>query len=299
MKVVNSIFDIPQFEDPVYLTIGAYDGLHLGHQAILKQLHKESKKRGKQVVLTFLNHPSTYLRPSTPAPLLIPFEQRLKLFEEHGIDLVIALPFDGGFANQTYKDFFQSLSKHLPIKHLIVGDDARFGKDRAGGPQEIKSLNLFKTTYLPKETYHKELISSGSIRSYLEKGELKKVKKMLGRPYSLRLPFDAMNVIREDDIQYKWTSGAEKICLLPSAVYAVDIHTNGKKLPAIAFYRGSHSINNETTLSLSLIFEKELSPADEIEITFVSYLHDELDGPIEVSPQTNLLETLKPEFFPL
>ncbi len=299
MKVVNSILDIPHFEEPVTLTIGVYDGLHLGHQAILKQLHKESKKGGKQVVLTFSNHPSTYLRPNSPAPLLIPLNQRLKLLEEQGIDLVIALPFDTEFANQTYQDFFQSLCKKLPIKHLIVGDDARFGKGREGGPHEIEALGLFQTTYLPKETHHKELISSGNIRSYLEKGDLKKVKKLLGRPYSLRLPFDVLNVIREDDIQYKWVTGAEKLCLLPSAVYAVDLQTEGKKIPAIAFYRGSHSINNETELSLTLIFEKELPPADEIEMTFVSYLHDELDSETVTPSRANLLETLKPEFFPL
>lgn len=298
MKVVNSILDIPHFEEPISLTIGVYDGLHLGHQAILKRLHRESKKDGKQVVLTFSNHPSTYLRPNSPTPLLIPLNQRLKLLEEYDIDLVIALPFDAEFANQTYHGFFQSLCKKLPIKHLVVGDDARFGKGREGGLHEIEALSLFQTTYLPKETYHKEFISSGKIRSYLEKGDLKKVKKMLGRPYSLRLPFDPLNVIREDDIQYKWTTGAQKISLLPSAVYAVNLHTEGKKIPAIAFYRGCCSINNETKLSLTLIFEKMLPPADEIEITFVSYLHDEIDSEKVTPSKAYLLETLKPEFFP-
>ncbi|QVL58224.1 MAG: hypothetical protein KFB93_03850 [Simkaniaceae bacterium] len=298
MKVVNSILEIPPLEGPVSLTIGVYDGLHLGHQAILKRLHKETKKEGSRVLLTFSNHPSTYLRPNSPAPLLMTFNHRLKLLEEHSIDLVIALPFDSTFAKQTYEEFFNSLCQRLPIKHLIVGDDARFGKERKGGPDEIKALDLFTTTYLPKETYHKEPISSGAIRSYLEKGDLKKVKKMLGRPYSLRLPFDEANVIREDEVQYKWVTGAEKVCLLPPAVYAVDLQTEGKKIPAIAFYRGTHSINNETELSLTLIFEKEIPPSDEIEITFVSYLHDELDSEMVAPSRTNLLETLKPEFFP-
>ena len=298
MKVVNSILDIPLFEEPAVLTIGVYDGLHLGHQAILKQLHKESKKGSKRVVLTFSNHPSTYLSPNSSAPLLMTFNHRLKLLEKQGIDLVIALPFDATFANQTYKDFFKTLCTYLPIKHLIVGNDARFGKDRKGGPNEIEALGLFSTTYLPKETYHKELISSGTIRSYLEKGDLKKVKKMLGRSYSLRLPFDILNVVEEEDVQYKWITGAEKVCLLPSAVYAVDLQTDGRKIPAIAFYRGTHSINNETNLSLTLIFEKELPSADEIEISFVSYLHDELDSEIAAPLRANLLESLKPEFFP-
>ncbi|MDJ0651834.1 MAG: hypothetical protein QNJ27_02340 [Simkaniaceae bacterium] len=298
MKVINSIFDIPYFEKPVLLTIGVYDGVHLGHQAILKQLHKESKKKEKKVVITFSNHPSTYLSPNSPAPLLFPLNQRLKLLEEQGIDLVIALPFDTEFANQTYEEFFQSLCKKLPIKHLIVGDDARFGKGRDGGPDEIEDLSLFQTTYLPKETCQKELISSRNIRSYLEKGDLKKVKKMLGRPYSLRLPFDALNVICEDDLHYKWITGAQKVCLLPSAVYAVNLYAERKKIPGIAFYRGSYSMNNETEVSLTLIFEKEVPPTDEIEIVFLSYLHDELDGETMTPFKADPLQTLKPEFLP-
>ncbi len=296
MKVAHSFDEIPPLQGPVILTIGVYDGLHLGHQAILKQLHKETRKGGSCVVLTFSNHPSTHLRPNSPAPLITTLKHRLELLKKFDIDLVIVLPFDTQFANQSYNDFFKTLRSYLPFDHLIIGDDARFGKDRAGGPNEVKALG-FDVTYLSKETYHKEAISSGLIRSYLEKGDLKKVKKMLGRPYSLRLPFDVCNVIREDEVQYKWITGIDKICLLPSAVYAVDLQTEGKKIPAIAFYRGSQNINKETELSLTLIFEKEPPTAEEIEITFISYLHNELDSESATPSRANLLETLKPEFF--
>ncbi len=297
MKVIKSFNEIPPLKGPISLTIGVFDGLHLGHQAILKQLHKETRKGGTRVALTFSNPPSTYLRPSSPVPLLMTLNHRLELFNKLDIDLVIVLPFDAQFANQSYEEFFKTLRTYLPFDHLTVGDDARFGKERAGGPNEIKALG-FDVTYLPKESYHKEPISSGVIRSYLEKGELKKVKRMLGRPYSLRLPFDSCNVTREDEVQYKWVSGIDKVCLLPSAVYAVDIQTEGKKIPAIAFYRGSQNIYKVKELSLSLIFEKELLPADEIEITFISYLHNELDSETAAPSRANLLETLKPEFFP-
>lgn len=296
MKVVNSIVEIPELEGPIALSIGVFDGVHLGHQTILKELQKETKKGGTRVALTFSNHPSTFLHPNTPVPIIIPFEQRLGLLEEAGIDLVIALPFNQIFANQTYESFFKTLHESLPFEHLVVGDDARFGKDRLGGLKELEALNLFHAHFLKKETYQKETISSGTIRSYLEKGNLKKVKKMLGRPYSLRLPFDALNVIREDEVQYKWVTGTEKIALLPSGVYAVDLETAGKKVSAITFYRGSQNINKETSVSLTLIFEKELTPTNEIEITFVSYLHDDLEEQ-PFSSKANLLQSLNPEFF--
>ncbi|MCB1115935.1 MAG: hypothetical protein KDK71_05640, partial [Chlamydiia bacterium] len=222
----------------------------------------------------------------------------LKLLEKEGIDLVIALPFDQTLATQAYDTFFKTLHSHLPFHHLIVGSDARFGKERLGGPQEIATLNLFQTTYLDKEALHKETISSNTIRSHLENGELKKVKKMLGRPYSLSLPFDSLNVVRQDEVQYQWVTGAENIALLPSAVYAVDLQTSGKKIPAIAFYRGYQTISKEKTFSLTLIFEKELPPSDTIEITFLSYLHDELDSSAPKPSKINLLKSLKPEFIP-
>ena len=90
---------------------------------------------------------------------------------------MIALPFDATIANQSYENFFKYLRNYLPFDQLIVGEDARFGKGRAGGPEEIKALE-WNTEYLPKETYHKEPISSGVIRRFLEKREFKKVRKM-------------------------------------------------------------------------------------------------------------------------
>jgi len=298
MKVIHSIAGLPSLDQPTLCTIGVYDGLHLGHQMILKELYKQSKTGEKRIVLTFSNHPSTYLKPNTPTPLLIPFNHRLKLLEKEGIDLVVVLRFDAQIANQSYEDFFHFLCANLPIKHLIVGEDARFGKDRRGGKPEIEALNLFKITYLSKKRCHKELISSEMIRFYLEKGDLKKVKKMLGRPYSLRLPFDPLNIAQEDSVQYKWYAQIKNISPLPPGVYAVNLRTQGKKIPGIVFYRSSRSINHETTTFLTLIFEKKPLPADEIEIIFLSYLHHELGYKGEKTTKTNLLETLKMELLP-
>ncbi|MCB1109362.1 MAG: hypothetical protein KDK64_00115 [Chlamydiia bacterium] len=293
MKIVKSIEEIPKIEGPIALTIGMYDGVHLGHQMILNKLSKLTRKGGSRVVLTFSNHPSTLFHPNAPVPQIISLEHRLSLFEKLGIDLVIVLPFDQAFASQSYEAFFGHLRTYLPFEHLVVGEDARFGKGRLGGPEQILKLG-WHTEYLPKESYHKETISSGAIRRHLEARDLKKVKKMLGRPYSIFLPFDKGNVIRENEVQYKWVTGMEKLCLLPSAVYAVDLYTQGKPIPAIAFYQGNQTINGETELQLTLYFEKEIPEADTIDIAFVSYLHDELDPEFQVSSKASLLESLNP-----
>ncbi|MCB1085083.1 MAG: hypothetical protein KDK60_03165 [Chlamydiia bacterium] len=297
MKVVTSLNQIPPLEKPIALSIGVYDGVHLGHQAILKNLQKVVKKGGQTAVLTFSNHPSIYLTPNSPIPLIISLEHRLKLFEEMGIDLAIVLPFNQSFAAQSYEDFFSALKTHLPFDNLIVGDDARFGKGRAGGPEEIKRIGI-AAYYLQKEMLGKQPISSKEIRSYIEKGDLKRVKKMLGRPYSLILPYDHQSVIRENDVQFKWETGTKKLCLLPSAVYAVDLKANGKTIPAIAFYRSTQTIERETQLSLSIIYEKPLPAAEMIEVAFIAYLHDELDPELRSPSKRTLLQTLKPELFP-
>lgn len=293
MKIIESIEEIPKLERPIALTIGMYDGVHLGHQMILNKLKKKVRKEGSTVVLTFSNHPSTLFTPNSPAPQITSLSHRLKLLETHGIDVAVVLPFDQDFARQSYEAFFGFLRTYLPFDYLIVGEDARFGKGRAGGPDQIHKLG-WSTEYLSKETYHKETISSGTIRRHLEERDLKKVKKMLGRPYSILLPFDPGNVIREGEDQFKWVTGTEKLCLLPSAVYAVDLHSGGKPIPAIAFYRGTQGIDGTTELSLTLFFEKHLPDAEEVEIVFVSYLHDELDPEFALSPKANLLESLNP-----
>ncbi|MCB1106872.1 MAG: hypothetical protein KDK76_02105 [Chlamydiia bacterium] len=297
MKVVHSMEEIPKLEEPIALSIGVFDGVHLGHQMIFKRLNKLTRKGGTSVILTFSNHPSTHLTPNSPVPLLTSLDHRLKLLKKQPIDLAIVLPFNEEIANQSYSSFFGNLRTHLPFKHLIVGEDARFGKGRSGGPDQIKALG-WDTEYLSKETLHKEEISSGLIRHYLEERNLKKVKKMLGRPYSISLPFGPLDVIRENEVQYKWVTGTKKLCLLPSAVYAVDLHINDQTIPAIAFYRGTQNISGETEVSLTLYFEKEIKEGEEMEIVFISYLHDELDPDFGLSSKANLLETLKPEFFP-
>ena len=293
MKIVDKLENIPSLPGSTALSIGVFDGVHLGHQAILKQL----KKHQTSAVLTFSNHPSTLLRPNHPVPMITTLDHRLKLLEDAGIDLCIALPFTQAFAAQSYEAFFQALQEALPFESLIVGGDARFGKERAGGPKELHALGI-NATFLKKETYHKEEISSGRVRTLLQEGKLKKVKKMLGRPYSIVLPFDQSSVIRENEVQFKWATGTQKLCLLPSAVYAVDLHAAGEKpIPAIAFYRGTQTITNETETSLTLYFEKELPETHSLEIVFSSYLHDELDPDLSLTSKRSLLEPLKLEFF--
>ena len=122
MKIVTSLEEIPKLEGPIALSIGMYDGVHLGHQLLLNRLQKLTRKGGTRVLLTFSNHPSHLFTPNRPVPLISRLEHRLKLLEGK-VDLVIVLPFTQAFANQTYSIFFASLREFLPFDFLIVGED--------------------------------------------------------------------------------------------------------------------------------------------------------------------------------
>jgi len=290
MKVVSHIDQIPSLSGPIALTIGVFDGAHIGHQLIFKELHKHTRKEGTRVILTFSNHPTTLFTPEKPTSLITSLDHRLNLLESYGFDLAIVLPFDQALTNLPYDTFLHSLYTKLPFTHLVLGSDARFGKNRAGDPSAIQELGKelnFEAHYHPKENFHKEPISSGRIRKKLEEGDLKKVKKMLGRPYSIRLPFE--QPIRENEIQYRLDFLIEGLCTLPSAVYAVDIG----EIPAIAFCRRKLDSTGVAKSTLTLYFEQKLPNESHITLHFISYLHDELDP--ELSASATLLQNLNPE----
>ena len=288
MNIITHLDYIPKMKHPIALTIGVYDGVHLGHQSLFKELHRYTRKEGSSVVLTFSNHPTTLLNSAYPLPLITLLDHRLLLLQSLGFDLAIVLPFDQALANLSYKHFIRMLHRRLPFDQLVLGFDARFGKDRAGDPFAIRELGKsfrFHTQYLPQVNYHKYPISSDRIRSCLERGDLKRVKKMLGRPYSICVPFKTP--IQESIVQHQLELHLEGICALPSAVYAVDIG----KIPAIAFYRSMRDVGGRTKVSITLYFEQPLPTTNYLTLNFISYLHDELDS--ELTTESYLVETLK------
>ena len=290
MKVITHLDQPPPLKPPIALTIGVYDGIHLGHQRIFKELHKYTRAEGTRVILTFSNHPTTLFTPEKPLPSIISLDHRLHLLESFGFDLVILLPFDQTLAKLPYDTFIKNLRAKLPFKHLVLGSDAHLGKNRAGTPSAICALGEelhFTSAYLPKETYHKEPISSGRIREHLARGELKKVKKMLGRSYSIRVPFK--DPTRESEMQYRLDYELEDLSPLPSAVYAIDIGST----PAIAFYRAAEGEGAHTKISLTLYFEHPPLEESHLTLNFISHLHNTLDP--ELGKGGTLLEGFIPQ----
>ena len=190
MKKINGV-DNFSINSSTILTLGTFDGVHKGHQKILKKLKTEAKKDNlKSVVLTFFPHPRTVLNPDFPLKLINTIEERSNLFEKSGIDILITHPFDKNFSELSPDEFVKNiLVDKLNIKKILIGYDHRFGKNRTAGIMDLKSFGLkydFQVIEISVEEQDKVSISSTKIRNSVEKGNFSKAKSYLGYDFSLK-----------------------------------------------------------------------------------------------------------------
>ncbi|MBF8262656.1 MAG: ribF [Parachlamydiales bacterium] len=160
------------------MTIGVFDGVHLGHQSLLQRLRLI---HAPTIILTFSNHPSEILKHLAPPPLT-PMPIKRILLQEEGISEIISVPFTRHLADQPFEEFLAPYS----ITHLILGEDAAFGKDCQGTPEALRLLGLkrgFSVYALPKFCIDKQPVSSTRIRRLIAAGDLATAQSLLGRPH--------------------------------------------------------------------------------------------------------------------
>ncbi len=191
MKVIRDLNNIPpEFRD-AYVTIGNFDGVHLGHIPILKKLideaHKESRKA---LVITFDPHPKRVLHPDIkPFYLITSLEEKIKLLEDTGIDGLILIPFDLKFAQTTAEVFVnQILWDKLRIRKIFIGHDYIFGKNKAGNKAFLFSRGKklgFTVDVMHAVKLGDEIVSSTRLRYAILNGNVKMASMLLGRPYNI------------------------------------------------------------------------------------------------------------------
>ncbi|MBM3344029.1 MAG: bifunctional riboflavin kinase/FAD synthetase [Betaproteobacteria bacterium] len=182
---------IPQAADtPVALTIGNFDGVHLGHQAMLEELTRASTRLGlPSCVMTFEPHPREFFAPDQAPVRLTSLREKLELLAAHGVARAHVCRFNYALASITAQDFIERiLVKGLNIRWLQVGDDFRFGARRAG---DFNMLNQYAKQYhyevqaLRSVMVDDERVSSTAVRTALAAGKLTRAARLLGRPYSI------------------------------------------------------------------------------------------------------------------
>ncbi len=176
-------------EKDTLLTIGVFDGVHLGHKHLLSQLKKEAQERGLLTgAVTFRQHPQALLQPQTKRPFLTSLEERAELLKNEGINIVVILSFNPELAQVSARHFISLLQKYLRMRGLVVGPDFALGRDREGDIPTLRKLGQemgFTVTVVPPLVVSGGVPSSTAIRRALAEGDMEKVRLLAGRYFSL------------------------------------------------------------------------------------------------------------------
>jgi riboflavin kinase/FMN adenylyltransferase len=210
------------------VTIGAYDGVHLGHRALLRDLSDRAAAEGlSTVVVTFDRHPASVVRPDSAPKQLTSLEQKLELLAECGIDRTLVVPFDEVRADETAEDFVEEvLVEQLGARLVVVGEDFHFGHGRKGNVELLRRLGAehgFEVAGVGLTGDGSEAVSSTRIRALIAAGDVAGAAELLGRPHEVRGP-----VVRGDG------RGGPELGF-PTANLAVD---DDIALPADGIYAG-------------------------------------------------------------
>lgn len=280
MKIIYALEDYPKDAQSAAVTIGNFDGVHLGHQKVLQRV-KESG--GPAVAITFSNHPSEVLRPQDSVSYLCTLEHKIALLEEAGIDTLILLTFTKAFGEQTAKEFLEQLQVAIPFTHLILGHNATFGKGRQGDRAHVEVLaeNVpFTVEYIDAYTTKSGAeVSSSKIRERIAAGDLKGTQELLGRPYSVRSRVVPGQGIGKEIGFSTANIDVSGLCLPPHGVYAVTVLFEGMRRPAIANLGTAPTVRDQSSpplLEVHLLgYSGEPLTDQTLEVIFGSYLRPE------------------------
>jgi len=273
MKIFNNLNQLSLPKAPTALTIGNFDGVHLGHQALLHRLRQAAEHT---IVFTFSNHPSEILHKTTISHLTT-LSHRLALFEKIGIDSTILVPFSDSFSRMTAKKFLTQLKETIPFTHLILGHDAVIGHDRKNDLCDLSDQLAFSLEYLEPVLIDGKIISSSEIRRCILSGNLADAGRLLGRPYSIfatvqrgcgkgrSLGFQTANL------------SVEKLALPPLGVYVVDVKIHHETFLAVANLGHAPTLhkNRPPYLEVHLIDDHQDLYGKELEVFFLNYLRPE------------------------
>ena len=237
MQVFESLDFEEKFANPI-LTIGNYDGLHLGHRKIIERVEiKARENKGTSMLMTFHPHPLTILKPDRFIGLITPLPVKRRLIEEAGIDVMFIIPFTDEFHLISPESFVENiLVQKLGIKGLIVGYDFKFGK---GGKGNVEYLAAKSTQYgfffdiQEAITLDNEKVGSNRIRRMIQEGDVKKAGLHLGRPYMIGGTVMAGDG-RGRTIGFPTINLQTEFPLIPGrGFYVSSVEIGGKRLPAV------------------------------------------------------------------
>ena len=238
MNVIHAANELNPAGRKVCLAIGFFDGVHLGHQQIIRQtLTDAGQHEAIALVITFDRHPNTVVAPGRLPPLIYPLPRKLRAIESLGADTLLLIHFDKAFSEQTGEAFIRGLTRDLEhVQSLCVGANFVFGHKRGGNVELLRTLSgelKFMLHGLAVVSLDGRAVSSTRIREAIRAGDLDRASQMLGRAYSL-----AGTVIRGDGLGHQLgfpTANLDVtgLALPPHGVYAVHAEAGGKTYRAV------------------------------------------------------------------
>ena len=296
MEIIRKERDFRRsFKKPV-LTIGNFDGVHLGHQRIFQRVREKAGEiGGESIVYTFHPHPVEVLAPDRKPLLITLLKEKLRLIEALGIDVTILAPFSRDYARQTPEEFIRSiLYDQIQIRHLFVGHNFTFGKNREGDIELLKNLGRkfgFNVEVVEAVRVEGKVVSSTLIRDYIQKGEMAEAAKLLGRHYQMggkvihghgrgsrKLGFPTANLKPE----------GEGILIPKSGIYAVWSTLGGKKYASVANLGWNPTFQDQKfSIEVHILNLDENLYGQAVQVEFVERLRDEItfSGPEELIAQ--------------
>jgi len=283
LKVLTSIAELSTVPGPVFLAIGVFDGVHLGHKAVISRALEDAKKAGgTAVVVTFDPHPMRILKPASAPRLLTSTPHKIRLIHDLGISHLLIIQFDILFASTPPEEFILELHGVCkPLREICVGHQWSFGKNRAGNLEMLKTWGDklgFDEVGVQAVEIDGEVVSSTLIRAKVEAGELESAAHYLGREFTVfgtviegnhlgrQLGFPTANISTHNE-QFP-----------PNGVYAVEAFHDGKTHLGVVNIGVRPTIANqggERLLEVHLFdFDKNIY-GDDIEVIFRKFLRPE------------------------
>jgi riboflavin kinase/FMN adenylyltransferase len=285
MEIVEHINNIERPYDNAVITIGNFDGVHIGHQVLFHEvIEKADAINGTSIVMTFEPHPTRILKQNGHPPLITLYEQKLELIESSGIDVLICIPFTMEFAAISAKEFVEDiLLTRIGMQAIVVGQDYTFGKDREGNIEllQIYAKNLgfevIVSDWITMLNKRHDRISSTQTRKLVMAGKVAEAQKLLGRHYQIRgvvttgrnrggrlLGFPTANIILHDELCPK------------TGVYAVTVEFGNQKCKGVANIGYSPTFGDQVfSVEVHILDFDENIYDRKIRVDFIQRIRDE------------------------
>jgi riboflavin kinase/FMN adenylyltransferase len=284
MKIYHNIDEFAPVKNAV-VTIGTFDGVHLGHCKIIERIKQLAKTSGGEtVILTFFPHPRMILHPEDQALKMInTMDEKAELLEQLGVDHLIITPFSRDFSNQTAEEYVRDiLVNKIGTKKIVIGYDHRFGKDRMGGLAELQQMApvyQFEVVEIPEQDIHDVAISSTRIRNALLGDQIELANEFLGYSFFITgkvnrgdqigrtIGYPTANILIEET--YK---------LIPAdGIFAVKVILDGQEHKGMGYIGHRPTINGMTrTIEVNIFdFNKDIYTQD-IRMEFLHYVRGDI-----------------------